>query len=183
MPNKILIAIALITSIVLANFVPNILHKKEQNPVVEYDSVIKLQQNKIDNLQDTSEQLEKQKQELEAQLQAKLQAKAKLASDIQAGCRLVYNYSNWNADIAYGVCMAESKGKHTAINVNDHHKTCTGSYGLLQVACFWAGYYGYKVEDLYNPAVNVAVANKIYSRSNSFNAWTTYTKGVYSRYL
>jgi len=99
-----------------------------------------------------------------------------------AGCGLAYKY-DWPADTAKAVCMAESRGRTTATNMSDGHHNCDGSYGLMQVGCFWAPYYGHKVEDLYNPEVNMELAYKIYKRTDSFGAWTTYTRGLYRNYL
>lgn len=53
-------------------------------------------------------------------------------------CYLVYGYEDWPTDVAFAVCMGESSGKPRAINRADKHKTCRGSYGLFQIACFWA---------------------------------------------
>ena len=93
-------------------------------------------------------------------------------------CRLAYNYNNWSADIAYAVCMAESQGKATATNNRDRHRGCVGSHGLFQIACIHA-----PKADMYDPVKNVAMANKIYSRKNSFKPWGAYTNGSYRQYL
>lgn len=98
------------------------------------------------------------------------------------GCDLAYNY-DWPQDIAYAICMAESTGNQDARNMSDNHGSCVGSYGLWQVGCFWYYYYGYSDSDFYNPDVNVSIAYQIYKRQGSFNAWTTFTRGSYLKYL
>lgn len=98
------------------------------------------------------------------------------------GCELAYNY-DWPQNIAYAVCMAESTGNQDAVNWSDNHGTCVGSFSLWQVGCFWYYYYGYTDKDFYNPDVNVQIAYQIYKRQGSFNAWTTYTRGSYRKYL
>ncbi len=98
------------------------------------------------------------------------------------GCELAYNY-DWPQSTAYAICMAESSGNQDAVNWSDNHGTCIGSFSLWQVGCFWYSYYGYSANDFYNPDINVEIAYKIYKRQGSFNAWTTYTRGSYLRYL
>lgn len=92
-----------------------------------------------------------------------------------AGCELVYNYSNWNQNVAYAVCMAESGGNTYAANYQDHHNGCTGSFGLFQIACIHAG-------ASFDPATNVAAANRIYS-SSGWGPWGAYTSGAYYKFL
>ena len=105
-------------------------------------------------------------------------AKPKDNQDPNNLCRLAYNYDNWSADIAYAVCMAESRGKATATNSRDRHRGCVGSHGLFQIACIHA-----PKTEMYDPAKNVAMANKIYLRKNSFKPWGAYTNGSYRKYL
>lgn len=90
-------------------------------------------------------------------------------------CDLVYNYSNWNQSIAYAVCMAESGGNSNAANYNDNHGSCRGSFGLMQLACFW-------IPNPTDPIANMAKANEIYSRSG-WKPWGAYTSGAYTKYL
>ncbi len=90
-------------------------------------------------------------------------------------CDLVRNYTNWNVNVAYAVCMAESGGNTYAANYNDHHNGCTGSFGLFQIACIHAG-------ASFDPVTNVAAANRIYS-SSGWGPWGAFTSGAYLRYL
>lgn len=98
-------------------------------------------------------------------------------------CNLVYNYSDWPANIAYGICMAESSGNPGASNFNDIHHNCAGSFSLMQVACFWYPHYGYSSSDYYDGAINVDIAHRIWQSQGGFGAWTTYTAGKHLRFL
>ncbi len=91
------------------------------------------------------------------------------------GCELVRNYTNWNVDVAYAVCMAESGGNTNAANYNDNHGSCIGSFGLMQLACFW-------IPNPTDPNANIAKANEIWSRSG-WQPWGAYTSGKYLKYL
>lgn len=91
------------------------------------------------------------------------------------GCELVNNYSNWDRNVAYAVCMAESGGNTYAANYNDNHGSCRGSFGLMQLACFW-------IPNPKDPIANMAKANEIYSRSG-WSPWGAYTSGKYLKYL
>lgn len=92
-----------------------------------------------------------------------------------AGCDLVNNYSNWDQRVARAVCMAESGGNTYAANTTDNHGRCKGSFGLMQLACFW-------IPNPYDPVANMAKANEIYTRSG-WAPWGAYTSGKYLRYL
>ena len=86
-------------------------------------------------------------------------------------CMLAYNY-DWNADIAYQVCMKESGGRADATNWTDNHGKCMGSYGLWQIGCFWFPYYGYGEAAYYNPQINTEIAYNIWKRQGNFKAWS-----------
>lgn len=91
------------------------------------------------------------------------------------GCELVRNYTNWDTNVAYAVCMAESGGNPNAFNGSDHHNGCTGSIGLMQIACIHSG-------ASYDPATNIATANRLWS-SSGWSIWGAYSSGKYLRYL
>lgn len=82
---------------------------------------------------------------------------------------------DWPDEIAMKICQAESGGTADAANWGDSHGSCIGSHGLFQVACFWAPSFGYNVEDLDTPEINVKVAYLIW-KENGFYPWTTYKK-------
>lgn len=90
-------------------------------------------------------------------------------------CDLVYNY-DWPQSIAYQICKYESGGNSNAANWSDKHHNCTGSFGLMQIGCFWFPYFGYSSADRYNGQINMSIAYKIYKRQNSFKAWSTCSK-------
>jgi len=97
-------------------------------------------------------------------------------------CELVNRY-NWPRAVARAVCLGESSGNQNSTNMGDNHRSCVGSFGLMQIGCFWAPYYGYAVSDLYNPEINMEIAYKIWARNGSFGAWSAYTTGKYLKYL
>ena len=102
--------------------------------------------------------------------------------DTGGGCSLAYSYSDWNARLAAAICMAESSGDVTNENWSDQHGQCSGSFGLMQIACFWFPYYGYSSADYHNGSVNMDIAHRIWQRQNGFGAWTTYTSGKYLKF-
>lgn len=87
---------------------------------------------------------------------------------------LVEQYS-WDVDVALAVMQAESGCNPAAANHADNHGTCIGSFGLMQLACFWT-------DNPHDPATNVAKAAEIYARSG-WQPWGAYTNGAYLRYL
>ncbi len=94
-------------------------------------------------------------------------------------CDLVYNYSNWDQNIARQICVLESNGNPNAVNWKDNHGSCSGSFSLMQVGCFWYPFFGYSSVDYYDTDINMTISNKIYVRQgNSFKAWTTCRKIV-----
>lgn len=91
-------------------------------------------------------------------------------------CSIVNNY-NWDKRIAYAICMAESGGNSQTINWNDKHNGCTGSAGLMQIACIHTG----GAHEL-DPVKNMNKAFEIYQRSG-WQPWGAYTSGAYKRFL
>jgi hypothetical protein len=100
-----------------------------------------------------------------------------------ANYRYLVEQYDWNVNTAMAVMQAESGCNPNAENWRDNHRTCIGSKGLFQLACFWPTALGYTYDSLYDPASNVAMAYQIYKRSNSWNAWGAFTNGSYTRYL
>lgn len=84
---------------------------------------------------------------------------------------------DWDTTIAYAVCMAESGGNPTAINWHDKHNGCTGSAGLMQVACIHTG-----GQHELDPERNMAVAYSVYQR-RGWAAWGAFTNESYKRFL
>ena len=72
---------------------------------------------------------------------------------------LIQRYS-WNVEVAMNVCRVESRGNPNASNWNDHHATCSASFGLFQINCGRG--------QLYDPAQNVATAYSMWIESG----WT-----------
>ena len=90
------------------------------------------------------------------------------------GCSLVNDY-DWDTRIAYAVCMAESGGNTNAANYNDNHGRCIGSFGLMQLACFWT-------DNPTDPHANMAKAYEIY-KSQGWRPWGAFTSGAYLRFM
>lgn len=91
------------------------------------------------------------------------------------GCELVNKYSSWDKNVARAVCLAESGGNSNAANYNDNHGSCVGSFGLMQLACFW-------IPNPTDPEANMRKANEIYN-SSGWSPWGAYTSGKYLKYL
>lgn len=87
---------------------------------------------------------------------------------------LVSQYS-WNTEVVLAIMEAESGCNPKAVNPRDNHGQCTGSYGLMQLACFHTG-------NPTNPAENIRVAHRIW-QEQGFGPWGAYTSGAYQRYL
>lgn len=97
-------------------------------------------------------------------------------------CAMAYDYP-WPKDVAYGICMAESGGNPGTANWGDNHGKCIGSFGLMQIGCFWYPYYGYPDSSRSNGRDTMDIAFKIWQRQGGFGAWTTYTSGKYLKYI
>ncbi len=68
---------------------------------------------------------------------------------------------DWDATTTIKVMYAESGCNSQAKNMQDSHKTCKGSFGLMQISC------GYK--DLHNPVQNIKIA---YEEKYSKGGWS-----------
>lgn len=76
----------------------------------------------------------------------------------------------WNTTIAVQIAVHESTCNPKAINWNDHHKGCDGSFGLMQVACL---HYS-KGQTRNDPETNISVAYQVYLAAHgSFRDWST----------
>jgi hypothetical protein len=99
-----------------------------------------------------------------------------LQEEKAVGCELVNKYQ-WDTDVAYAVCMAESGGNPSASNWSDQHNGCAGSHGLMQIACVHTS--GLPE---HNPEKNMEKAFEIYSRSG-WQPWGAYTSRAYLKYM
>ena len=108
--------------------------------------------------------------------------------------RPLFEKYQWDVATAMAIMQAESTTDtdgdgvaepcaHLAQNNKEPHDGCNVSYGLMQVACFWADFYNIPREALLDPATNVDIAYRVYQRSGSFYPWTTWTSGKYKQYL
>lgn len=75
-------------------------------------------------------------------------------------------------DVDRVMCLmdAESGGNPNARNVT------SGAAGLMQVLPSWAEVFGYEVDDLYDPGVNLWIASQLQERHGWF-AWSPFQRG------
>lgn len=81
-------------------------------------------------------------------------------------------------DIAVAVAMAESKLNPRALNAQDSHKGCKGSFGIFQVGCLHED----NPQVLYDVEYNIKRAREIYDQ-NGWVPWGAYTSGAYKAYM
>lgn len=98
--------------------------------------------------------------------------------DCSAYADLIKQYP-WPVAVAMQICRDESHGKAMAINWNDKHRNrngniiCISSRGLMGIACIWPKEFGYTIEQLAEPAINVRIAYLIWLRGG-FGPWSTF---------
>lgn len=74
--------------------------------------------------------------------------------------------------------MAESGLKQYALNAQDSHKGCKGSYGIFQIGCL----HETDPTVLYDIEYNIKRAREIYDQSG-WKPWGAYTSGAYKANL
>lgn len=79
---------------------------------------------------------------------------------------------DWKIETAFDVLMAESGGNPQAINWQDSHKNCVGSFGYFQLGCIHG-----TADELLDPIKNIEVAYKVYSKSGT-SAWSVCNKKI-----
>jgi TolA-binding protein len=127
-------------------------------------------------------ELEEKIKQLEADLQAREARKQLVAND---PCRLVYDYTEWDARVMYAICKAESGGNPSIIGDTNITYYQDGelygmSCGMLQVRVLPGR--NITCEEMHNPEKNVAKAFEIW-KSQSYKAWSMYTNGRYLDYI
>ncbi len=88
---------------------------------------------------------------------------------------------DWDARLMYAIMMAESGGNTNAVNKEDNHRSCKGSYGLFQIGCLHFGKYGINYANWNYPSTNIKAAYEIY-KVQGLRAWGVYTNGSYKRF-
>ena len=84
---------------------------------------------------------------------------------------------DWDAELMYKIAIAESEKNPNAINHKDEHRTCSGSFGIMQLSCENVEKYG--IWDSWNnPEINISVAYKVWT-SQGLRAWGAYMDGRY----
>jgi len=84
---------------------------------------------------------------------------------------------DWDYNTAVAVMLAESKANPKAVNIDDHHNGCNGSYGLYQIACIHDD-----PAKLKDPDYNIERAYELYQESG-WEIWGAYTNKSYLAYL
>jgi len=84
---------------------------------------------------------------------------------------------DWDINIMSHILNCESGGNPEIPNYKDKHKTCIGSYGLMQLSCEHLT--DYNIWDSWqDPAVNIDIAYKIWVRQG-YGAWLNCYRGFY----
>lgn len=94
-------------------------------------------------------------------------------------CQLVNNY-DWNKQIAYAICMAESQDNP---NATDNDSDGSTDYGLMQINSIHADLVNGDLNSLFDPATNIKIAYKLSQQGTKWTAWTTYNNGEYKKWL
>lgn len=180
----ILAVVGFAITLLLSNFNLTVKIPKQLEKI---ENLIQAEQEAKEEVKEVTEKLDQKEAEikqLEKELQAKRESEAYLAS-LPTGCKavepIVRKYFGDQTSLVMAIMRAESGCNSTALNGQDNHGSCTGSYGLMQIGCFWFGYYGHSIT--YDPEINIKIAYNIYKRQGSFNAWSAYKTGAYLRYL
>lgn len=98
-----------------------------------------------------------------------------------ANCTAVNSY-DWDTNIAYAICMAESRGVATKDNAG-LNKDGSTDYGLMQINSVHADMVKGNLKSLFNPKTNVRVAYALSHHGHDWTAWTTYNNGDYREFL
>lgn len=127
-------------------------------------------------------ELEDKIKQLEADLQAREARKQLVAND---PCRLVYDYTEWDARVMYAICKAESGGNPSIIGDTNITYYQDGelygmSTGLFQIR-YLPGRDAHP-DKMKDPEANVRMAYSIF-KSQGLQAWSVYTNGKYLNYI
>lgn len=99
------------------------------------------------------------------------------------GCRaylpLVQKY-NWNVSVAMAIAQTESNCNPGATSPTNYDGSI--DRGIMQINSIHADMVGGELSTLYSPAINIAVAYRIYA-ANGWRAWSSYTSGAYLKHL
>lgn len=79
---------------------------------------------------------------------------------------------------AVAVAMAESGLNPFALNAQDSHRGCNGSYGIFQIGCL----HETDPHTLYDIEYNIKRAKEIYNQSG-WKPWGSYTDNRYLAYM
>lgn len=88
---------------------------------------------------------------------------------------------DWDVRLATAIFKAESQLEPQAINREDNHKVCMGSFGITQIGCVHFGKYGIDWNNWDDPEVNVRAAYLLY-KERGWKPWGAFTSKAYLRY-
>ena len=100
-----------------------------------------------------------------------------MSSTCQGYKPLLSKYS-WNVNIMVAICAAESHGNTYAV---DYDSNGTVDRGVLQINSTHDWMVS-NPNDLFNPAINIATAYKVWL-GQSYSGWSTYLDKAYLAYL
>lgn len=92
--------------------------------------------------------------------------------------KLIRKYFPENYQTAYAVAMAESRLNPYALNSQDSHRGCMGSYGIFQIGCL----HEKDPNVLYDIEYNIKRARQIYE-AEGWRPWGAYTSLAYQKYM
>lgn len=101
--------------------------------------------------------------------------------------REISKYPDWDHATMLAIAKAENHTcdplRHNE-TLTENHKTCVGSYGVLQVGCIHYLDYGYTLTEANKNdiALNIELAYKVWQKQG-YTAWTEYKNGGYKEFL
>ena len=93
--------------------------------------------------------------------------------------RLIIETWPESPEIALAVAYAESGMNPHALNANDSHSGCNGSYGVFQIGCL----HETNPDVLFDAKYNIKRAREIYDSAGSWQPWGAHTNGSFRAYL
>lgn len=105
----------------------------------------------------------------------------------EAVAQEIRKYGDWDHNIMTAIAKSENDTcdplRHNE-TLTENHKTCVGSYGVLQVGCIHYIDYGYALTEANKNdlALNVQIAHKVWQKQG-YTAWTEYRNGGYRKHL
>jgi len=96
-------------------------------------------------------------------------------------CSAVKSY-DWDHQIAYAICMAESGGNPVKDNAGLNSDGSV-DFGLMQVNSIHADMVGGNLERLRDPETNIKIAYSLSKGGSDWTPWSAYNNGKYRKFL